>query len=199
MQMKHCVHLHRHDMLTVPLTVLLHHPITSMTGDCPISAQIRLVITNQVWEYYFVIVLINNGNRTQWSSIWSVIIWVIDKIRWPRSGSPICQSRLWLPAELDETKFCYQLIITIIIKKKKTFRTNISIRDNVYSKKFTANCPITLSDYNCTEWLVKYKAADAPITFEEIVMVIIISLMGLEIHSYHPSVAAFPVHHKVHP
>ena len=46
---------------------------------------------------------------------------------------------------------------------------------------------------------VKYKAADAPITVEEIVMVIIISLMGLEIHSYHPSVAAFPVHHKVHP
>ena len=88
-------------------------------GDCPISAQIRLVITNQVWEYYFVIVLINNGNRTQWSSIWSVIIRVINKIRWPRSGSPICQSRLWLPAELDETKFCYQLIITIIIKKKK--------------------------------------------------------------------------------
>ena len=118
MQMKHCVHLHGHDMLTVPLTVLLHHPITSMTGDCPISAQIRLVITNQVWEYYFVIVLINNGNRTQWSSIWSVIIWVINKIRWPQSRSPICQSRLWLPAELDETKFCYQLIITIIIKKK---------------------------------------------------------------------------------
>ena len=24
------VHLHRHDMLTVPLTVLLHYPITSM-------------------------------------------------------------------------------------------------------------------------------------------------------------------------
>ena len=126
MQMKHCVHLHGHDMLTVPLTVLLHHPITSMTGDCPISAQIRLVITNQVWEYYFVIVLINNDNRTQWSSIWSVIIRVINKIRWPRSGSPICQSRLWLPAELDETKFCYQLIITIIIKKKHLGQTSPS-------------------------------------------------------------------------
>ena len=161
------------------------------------------MITNQVWEYYFVIVLINNGNRTQWSSIWSVIIRVINKIRQPWSRSPICQSCLWLLAELDEMKFCYQLIITTIIKKKKqnkkTFRTNISIRDNVYSKKFTANCPITLSDYNCTEWLVKYRAADAPIIFEEIVMVIIISLMGSEIHSYHPSGAAFPVHHKVHP
>ena len=30
-----------------------------------------------------------------------------------------------------------------------------------------------LSDYNCTEWLVKYKEADAPITFEQIVMVMI--------------------------
>ena len=27
-----------------------------------------------------------------------------------------------------------------------------------------------LSDYNCTEWLVKNEAADAPITFEEIIM-----------------------------
>ena len=30
-----------------------------------------------------------------------------------------------------------------------------------------------LSDYNCIEWLVKYKAADASLTFEEIVMVMI--------------------------
>ena len=30
-----------------------------------------------------------------------------------------------------------------------------------------------LSDYSCTEWLVKYKAGDVPITFEEIVMVMI--------------------------
>ena len=33
-----------------------------------------------------------------------------------------------------------------------------------------------LSDYNCAEWLVEYKAADAPITFEEIVMVMINTL-----------------------
>ena len=30
-----------------------------------------------------------------------------------------------------------------------------------------------LSDYNCTEWLVKNEAADAPITFEEIIIVTI--------------------------
>ena len=30
-----------------------------------------------------------------------------------------------------------------------------------------------LSDYNCTEWLAKHKAADATITFGEVVMAII--------------------------
>ena len=34
--------------------------------------------------------IISNGNRTEWSPIWSVIIRVINKIGWPRSGSPIC-------------------------------------------------------------------------------------------------------------
>ena len=33
---------------------------------------------------------ISNGNRTEWSPIPSVIIRVINKIGWPRSGSPIC-------------------------------------------------------------------------------------------------------------
>ena len=139
---------------------------------------------------------------------------MIYKIGRPQSGSPICQSLVWLQTELDDTKSCYQLIITITISEKKTYRTNISGRDNVWSKQFgnfpvfflgkwllwsilwlvylvewtyynrllqlsdyrcstTAKCPITLTDYNCTEWLVIYKTADAPITFEEIVMVMI--------------------------
>ena len=34
--------------------------------------------------------LINNGNRTEWGPIRSVIIRVINKIGRPRSGSPIC-------------------------------------------------------------------------------------------------------------
>ena len=37
----------------------------------------------------------------------------------------------------------------------------------------TVNCPITLFDYSSTEWLVKNKAANALIMFEEIVMVMI--------------------------
>ena len=32
----------------------------------------------------------NNGNRTEWSPVWSVIIWVMSKIGQPRSGSPVC-------------------------------------------------------------------------------------------------------------
>ena len=42
-----------------------------------------------------------------------------------------------------------------------------------YRCPITANYAITLSDYNSTKWLVKNKAATAPITFEEIVMVMI--------------------------
>ena len=33
------------------------------------------------------------------------------------------------------------------------------------------NCPIAMSNYNCAEWLVKNKAANAPITFAETLMV----------------------------
>ena len=63
--------------------------------------------------------LINNGNRTEWSPIRSVIIWVINKIGRPRSGSPICKLRVWLQTELDDTKSCYQLIIIITIFEKQ--------------------------------------------------------------------------------
>ena len=34
-------------------------------------------------------ILINNGNKTKWSPIWSVIIQEINKIGRPRSASPI--------------------------------------------------------------------------------------------------------------
>ena len=42
------------------------------------------------------------------------------KIGRPRSGSPICLSRVWLQTDLDDTKSYYQLII----KKKYRFREN---------------------------------------------------------------------------
>ena len=37
----------------------------------------------------------------------------------------------------------------------------------------SANCLNFLYAYNCTEWSAKNEAANAPITFEEIVMVMI--------------------------
>ena len=63
---------------------------------------------------------IYNGNRTEWSPIWSVIIWVINKIGRPRSGSPICLSQVWLQPELDDTMSCYQLIKTMTKFEKRT-------------------------------------------------------------------------------
>ena len=41
------------------------------------------------------------------------------KIGRPRSGSPICLSRVWLQAELDDTKSYCQLIIKITISEKR--------------------------------------------------------------------------------
>ena len=64
--------------------------------------------------------IIHSGNRTKWSPIQFVIIRVINKIGQPQSRSLICQSLIWLETELDDTKFCYQLIITITISEKKT-------------------------------------------------------------------------------
>ena len=140
---------------------------------------------------------------------------MIYKIGRPQSGSPICQSLVWLQTELDDTKSWYQLIITITISEKKKHIGQTSLVGTMseakkignfpvfflgkwllwsilwlvdlvewtlcnrllqlsdYRCSMTAKCPITLSDYNCTEWLVIYKTADAPITFEEIVMVMI--------------------------
>ena len=63
-----------------------------------------------------------------------------------------------------------------------------------YSRPIAANCPITRSNYTCTEWLVKYKAADAPIKFEEIVTVMIslvITVAGFSLGSGTTSVQQF--------
>lgn len=47
-------------------------------------------VNNKMIEHdWLVTVLIYDGNRTKWSSIWYVIIRVINKIRQPRSRGPI--------------------------------------------------------------------------------------------------------------
>ena len=52
-----------------------------------------------------IIIIISNGNRTEWSPVGSVIIRV--------AGVRFVLSRVGLQTELDDTKFCYQLIITL--------------------------------------------------------------------------------------
>ena len=49
----------------------------------------------------------------------SVIIRVINKIGRPRSGTPICLSRVWLNTELDDTNSYYQLVIKMKISVKR--------------------------------------------------------------------------------
>ena len=66
-------------------------------------------------------VTLNNGNRTEWSRIRSVIIRVINKIRRPRSGVRFVYIRydyrqIWL----HEVWLYYQLIVTIT-KLEKNF------------------------------------------------------------------------------
>lgn len=58
--------------------------------------------------------------RPSGSQIQSVIIQVIKKIRQPRSGSPICETHVWLPTEWDDTKSYYQWIKTMTKFKKET-------------------------------------------------------------------------------
>ena len=49
------------------------------------------------------IMIINNGNRTEWNLFRSVIIRVIDRSKRLRSGDPTCQSWAWLQTEFDNT------------------------------------------------------------------------------------------------
>ena len=47
----------------------------------------------------------NNGNRREWSPIRSVIIQVIDKIGQLQQRILICESWVWLQAELEDMKY----------------------------------------------------------------------------------------------
>ena len=120
-------------------------------------------------------VMINNGNKTEWSPIRSVIPRVINKIGRTQSGSPICQSRVWLQTELDDTKSFYQLIKTmtkfkketrprlyVFIKKKtRTFNsakceTTVRTHDAFcpLTQAWRVNCPITPSNYKHDAYIV---------------------------------------------
>ena len=91
-------------------------------------------------------------------------------------GTPGCQNPR--PANFDlnfwKTKnVCKKLLSKGINLKIWKFPSFFFFKGNwlfVRSQVFDYS---QLSDYTCTKWLVKYIAADAPVTFEEIVMVMI--------------------------
>ena len=60
------VHLHRHDVLTVPLTVLLHCPIRRM-----MCAQIGLLMTNHIPEFCYSFGWVYNAKAATVRSIYS--------------------------------------------------------------------------------------------------------------------------------
>ena len=65
-----------------------------------------------------IILLVCNSARTDWSPIWSVIIWVI------------CLSQVRLQTKLDNMKSYYQLILKIVISKEKKNSQVIKEREN---------------------------------------------------------------------
>ena len=62
-----------------------------------------------------------------------------------------------------------------------TVRLQLSVRLHC---PITAICTITLSDYNCKECLVENNAGNAPITFAEIVMVMINNKISYVVDKY---------------
>ena len=79
----------------------------------------------------------------EWSPIRSVIKQVINKIGRPQSRSPICQSGVNhdnRQTELDDKKFCCQLIITVLItKNKKIYLSQISPVETLSKVKIFLN------------------------------------------------------------
>ena len=59
-----------------------------------------------------------------------------NKVGRPRSGSPICLSRVWLQTELDSTQSYYQLIIKITISEKRII-AKLCDKGKFYIKKLT--------------------------------------------------------------
>ena len=72
-----------------------------------------------------------------------------NKIGRPRSGSPICLSRVWLQTELDNTKFYYQLIIKITISEKR--RTAVmKERENMKPRLWLVDLNY---NFECDRWI----------------------------------------------
>ena len=114
------------------------------------------------------IIIISNGNRTEWSLIRSVIIRVINNIGRPRSGNPIClitsmitdrigRHEVLLPINHNFNKICditgYFLNqntrnseIFIACSEKKSHLSARVMARTVQLLRHDAYCPIKLSN-----------------------------------------------------
>ena len=83
-------------LIVVRITMILNNDVIMITM---MIVHVIIMITVVVRKVMMIIItmtilMINNGNRTEWSPLRSVIIREISKIGRPQSRSPICQSRV---------------------------------------------------------------------------------------------------------
>ena len=67
------------------------YPLFDSQSDCEFTFSYVILCIPQKTQgvIFWSLHHFNNGDKTKWSSIQSVIIWAINKIGWLRSGSPI--------------------------------------------------------------------------------------------------------------
>ena len=76
--------LNNNNVIMITIIMIVHVIITITV----VGRKVMMIIIT------IMILPINNGNRTEWSPLRSVIIREISKIGRPQSRSPICQSRV---------------------------------------------------------------------------------------------------------
>ena len=130
-------------------------------------------------EDYFLRDFIHNGNRTEWSPI-RLIIQVLQNI----IGQPWSRSQIFLIMSMITDWIGWHKVLLPINYNRYNFQENRSIPcwwKSICSYQMSRQLfnYSQLSDYNHTQWLKKNRAINAPIKFEEIVMVMINNLFQI--------------------
>ena len=82
-------------LIVARITMILNNNVIMITMIVHVIITITVVVRNVMMIIItMTILMINKGNRTEWSPLRSVIIREISKIGRPQSRSPICQSRV---------------------------------------------------------------------------------------------------------
>ena len=82
-------------LIVARITMILNNNVIMITMIVHVIITITVVVRNVMMIIItMTILMINKGNRTEWSPLRSVIIREISKIGQPQSRSPICQSRV---------------------------------------------------------------------------------------------------------